>query len=153
MTDVLFYHLTTRTLDEVLPGLVERAHGRGWRVVVQSRAGPGTDRVRDLSRRLWTFRPDAFVPHAHEGEEVDASAQPVWLTTGQDAPNDPQVRFLIDGAEAPPLDGLERAIFMFDGRDEDAVADARGEWRRQKEAGHELTYWQQDEDGRWQKKA
>lgn len=149
MTDVLFYHLTTRSLDEALPGLVERAHGRGWRVVVQ--AG-GRERARHLSRLLWTFRPDAFVPHGCEGEEVDAAAQPVWLTGGEDAPNEPQVRFVVDGAAPPRLDGLERAIFMFDGRDEDAVADARREWKRQKAAGHELTYWQQDEEGRWAKK-
>lgn len=149
MTDVLFYHLTTRTLDETLPALVERAHGRGWRVVVQT---GGPERSRHLSRLLWTFRADSFVPHACEGEGGGRD-QPVWLTSGPDAPNDPQVRFAVDGADPPPLDGLERAIFMFDGRDEDAVARARGEWTRQKAAGHALTYWQQDEQGRWAKKA
>ncbi|MFQ5983752.1 MAG: DNA polymerase III subunit chi, partial [Woeseiaceae bacterium] len=39
-----------------------------------------------------------------------------------------------------------------DGNDAAALAAAREEWRRLKEAGHDLTYWQQAEDGRWQKK-
>lgn len=150
MTDVLFYHLTTRSLDEALPGLIERAYERGWRVMVQT---GGPERSRHLSRVLWTFRPDAFVPHGCEGDGDEAAAsQPVWLTSDAAAPNDPQIRFTVDGAAPPALDGLERAIFMFDGRDEDAVAGARAEWKRQKAAGHELTYWQQDEEGRWNRR-
>jgi DNA polymerase-3 subunit chi len=42
---------------------------------------------------------------------------------------------------------------MFDGRDADAVARARSEWQTAKEKGHDVSYWQQDESGRWQKKA
>ena len=34
-----------------------------------------------------------------------------------------------------------------------ALAIARDQWRAVKEAGHEATYWQQDERGRWQRKA
>lgn len=148
MTEISFYHLTTRPLEAALPALVERAHGRGWRVVVQ--AG-GAERCRQLSDLLWTFRADAFVPHGREGED-DPAGQPVWLTSGQDAPNGPHVRFLVDNVSPPPLDGLERAIFMFDGGDEEAVAAARAQWKRQKAAGHALTYWQQDEEGRWGKR-
>ena len=36
MTEVLFYHLTERTLEEALPGLLEKSLERGWRVVVQA---------------------------------------------------------------------------------------------------------------------
>ena len=42
---------------------------------------------------------------------------------------------------------------MFDGNDEEALARARADWKKAKESGLAATYWQQDEDGRWQKKA
>ena len=47
----------------------------------------------------------------------------------------------------------ERIVVLFDGRDESAVAQARLEWKRARAAGCEVTYWQQDEDGRWAKRA
>ncbi len=43
-------------------------------------------------------------------------------------------------------------MVLFDGNDEEAVAAARDRWRAVKAAGYEATYWQQDEDGRWQRK-
>jgi len=33
------------------------------------------------------------------------------------------------------------------------VASARKQWKAVKAAGHEATYWQQNEKGRWEKKA
>ncbi len=41
---------------------------------------------------------------------------------------------------------------MFDGEDPDAVAAARARWGEAKSRGFEVTYWQPDEDGRWQRK-
>jgi DNA polymerase-3 subunit chi len=35
----------------------------------------------------------------------------------------------------------------------DALAEARSQWKALKEAGHAVTYWQQDENGRWSQKA
>ena len=49
--------------------------------------------------------------------------------------------------------GYERAVLLFDGADEDAVQDARRQWTSLKAAGHAVTYWQQSEDGRWEKRA
>ncbi|TIR82843.1 MAG: DNA polymerase III subunit chi, partial [Mesorhizobium sp.] len=43
MADILFYHLTESTLEEALPGLLERSVERGWRAVVQT----GTEERRD----------------------------------------------------------------------------------------------------------
>ena len=63
------------------------------------------------------------------------------------------MRFLVDGAAAASLDGLERAVYLFDGHDEEALASARARWTEARNAGHQVTYWQQDEDGRWVKRA
>jgi DNA polymerase-3 subunit chi len=46
-----------------------------------------------------------------------------------------------------------RVVHIFDGHDTDAVARAREAWAVAKEQGLAVSYWQQDEGGRWQKKA
>ena len=46
-----------------------------------------------------------------------------------------------------------RVVHIFDGHDIDAVVRAREAWAVAKEQGLTVSYWQQDEGGRWQKKA
>ena len=52
----------------------------------------------------------------------------------------------------PPL-GIAAGRILFDGTDTDALLHAREQWRGAKQAGHAVAYWQQDETGRWTKKA
>ncbi len=42
---------------------------------------------------------------------------------------------------------------MFDGHDNVQLEAARGQWKTQKAAGHDVTYWQQTADRRWERKA
>ena len=149
MAEVLFYHLTESTLEEALPGLLERSLARGWRAVVQT----GTEERRDaLDTHLWTFRDDSFLAHATEREAYPQD-QPVLLTTGADNANGAQIRFLVDGATPPDLSAYQRAVFMFDGHDQLQLEAARGHWKTVKAAGHTVTYWQQTPDKRWERKA
>lgn len=149
MADVLFYHLTESTLEDALPGLLERSVDRGWRAVVQT----GTEERRDaLDQHLWIFRDDSFLAHATD-RESHLAEQPILLTTGQDNPNEAQIRFLVDGAVPPELTDYERAVFLFDGHDAAQVEAARTHWKTMKEAGHVVTYWQQTSDRRWERKA
>jgi len=149
MTEVLFYHLTRQPLDKVLPGLLEKTLERGWRAVVQAGSG---ERVDALDALLWTYADDSFLPHGTARDGM-SDQQPVFLTIKEENPNGATVRFLVDGAEAPDLSGYTRAVYIFDGRDDAALAQARAEWKRIKGAGHAVTYWQQNENGRWEKKA
>ncbi len=149
MAEVLFYHLTESTLEDALPGLLERSVERGWRAAVQT----GTEERRDaLDAHLWTFRDDSFLAHATDREPYPAE-QPVLLTTGPDNANGARIRFIVDGAAPPALDGYERAVFMFDGHDAGQVEAARDHWKAMKAAGHTVTYWQQGPDRRWERKA
>jgi DNA polymerase-3 subunit chi len=147
--EILFYHLTETRVEDALPALLERSLERNWRVAVQS-----VDEMRcdKLDEHLWTFRPDSFLPH---GLDRDAfpELQPILLTAGPENVNNATVRFVVDGAAPPELDGYERVVFMFDGHDEEQVAGARSHWKKLKGEGHTLSYWQQNRDGRWERKA
>lgn len=147
--EVLFYHLTETRVEDALPALLERSIERNWRVTVQS-----VDEARCtlLDEHLWTFRPDSFLPHGLDKDPFP-ELQPILLTAGPANPNRATVRFVIDGAAPPDLDGYERVVFMFDGHDQTQVEGARGHWKKLKGEGHTLSYWQQNRDGRWEKKA
>ncbi|MGB3536834.1 MAG: DNA polymerase III subunit chi [Mesorhizobium sp.] len=149
MAEVLFYHMNESTLEDTLPGLLERSVGRGWRAVVQT---GGEERRDALDQHLWTFRDDSFLAHGTDREPF-AAEQPVLLTTGDGNQNQANIRFLVDGAVPPELAGYERAVFLFDGHDDGQVEAAREHWKTMKAAGHTVTYWQQTADRRWERKA
>ena len=148
-TEVLFYHLERTPLERVLPELLEKTLERGWRAVVQSGS---QERLDSLDTSLWTYREDSFLPHGVAGDNYPEH-QPVYLTTGFDTPNEATVRFLVDGAETDDLAPFDRVVYLFDGRDDEAVAKARAQWTGAKDTGHEVTYWQQSEQGKWERKA
>lgn len=149
MSEIYFYHLQNQPLEKVLPQLIEKCLARGWRCVVQTQSD---ERVQALDQHLWTWRDDSFLPHGTD-KEANASEQPVLLTTSESNANTAHVRFFVEGANSEDLKGYERAIHLFDGNDPDAVDSARAQWKSAQAAGHLVTYWQQDEAGRWQQKA
>ncbi|VAW15910.1 DNA polymerase III chi subunit [hydrothermal vent metagenome] len=148
MTEILFYHLEQSPLEQVLPLLLEKTLARGWRAVVETAS---MERARVLDQVLWTFRDDSFLAHGIGGTEAD-SLQPIVLSTGQDNPNNAQVRFFVDRA-APRTDGgYQRLVYMFSGHDPDALIQARADWKILS-GEHQTTYWRQEGNGRWTKKA
>jgi DNA polymerase-3 subunit chi len=149
MTEILFYHLQRHPLERVLPALVEKSLERGWRVVVQAAS---EERIEALDAHLWVFRDDSFLPHG-TWREAEAADQPVLLTVHDGNPNGAAVRFLLDGAPVPADAGdYERIVLLIDGNDPDAVAAARERWSEGRAKGFEVTYWQADENGRWQRR-
>lgn len=115
MAEILFYHLTESTLDEALPGLVERSLGRGWRVTIQTVSEERRDALDGL---LWTFSDTSFVAHGTD-KEPHPEHQPVLLTTSEANPNGATVRFLVEGAGLEQADAYERLVVMFDGHDQE----------------------------------
>ena len=149
LADVIFYHLERQPLERVLPSLVEKTLERGWRAVVQA----GSDeRLEAIDMALWTYSEESFLAHGTT-KTGHAAEQPVFLTTGDETPNGAGVRFLVDGAAPASFEGVERLVFIFDGHDSDTVSGARQHWKAAKAAGCSIAYWQQNEAGRWEKKA
>lgn len=150
MTEILFYHMQRQPLERVLPNLVERSLERGWQAAIQA---VSEERLAALDDGLWTYADESFLPHGTD-REPDAATQPVVLTLRDLNPNGASIRFLVEGADLPPdAADYARICVLFDGTDQEALLRAREQWRQAKAAGHAVAYWQQDEDGRWNKKA
>lgn len=149
LTEILFYHLTESTLESALPPLLEKCIEREWRVVVQT----GSEERRDaLDTHLWVYRDQSFIGHGNDQDKY-AEHQPVLLTNGLANANNAQIRFIVDGADPPPLGDYERVVFVFDGHDQEQVGTARDQWTAAKGQGHDITYWQQTPEGRWVRKS
>lgn len=147
MAEIGFYHLLSMPVERALPKLLERACAQGHRVVV--RAG-SSERVEHLNAALWTYEDAAFLPHGSV-RDGNPALQPIWLTHIDENPNGASMIVLVDGTEMDDFSAFARCADMFDGNDTAAVGAARSRWRRARQAGHSVTYWQQTAAG-WEQK-
>ena len=147
MAEILFYHLESQPLERVIPVLLEKSLERGWNVVVETSS---QERAEELDNALWTYRDDSFLPHSLAGGDAD-DLQRILITTRPHNPNQAQVRFFVDRAVPQSGEGYTRLVYMFSGHDPDAVTEARTAWKALRD-GNEVTYWQQDGNGKWAKK-
>ncbi|MGE3143939.1 MAG: DNA polymerase III subunit chi [Hyphomonadaceae bacterium] len=152
MAELWFYHLERSDIEQALPPLLEKCLQRGWRALVR---GGEEERLAALDDALWTWREESFLPHAREGarDGAEPQRQPIWLTSRPGNPNSAQALFLIDGADAADAGDFARACILFDGRDENALAAARTQWKQSKAAGLAVSYWQEKARGKWEKQA
>jgi DNA polymerase-3 subunit chi len=149
MTEIRFYHLTQKTPEQALPDLLIRALESGKKIVVKF---GNKDMMEMLDKSLWTSRRDAFIPHGTKADP-DPEFHPIWLTTGDDAPNAPDT-FISVGAELPEdLSVYSLVCDLFSESDSEMVSAARKRWKTYKDSDYTLTYWQQGEKGGWEKKA
>lgn len=147
MTEIRFYHLERRSVDEALPSLLEHALDEGRRVLVRASSD---EMVAALNERLWTYDDASFLPHGAAGDG-DPMTQPVFLTTELENSNAATMLVRLSGAETGDADdAFNLVVILFDGRDEAALALARGEWRRLKDQGRAISYWRESDEGGWQ---
>ena len=145
MTQVGFYHLTRTTPDQALPDLLGKTLAAGQRAVVRCASEA---RVAVLDKALWASERPDWLPHG-TARSGHAPLQPIWLTTAEECPNGARFLFLLDGAEAALAD-WDRVFDLFDGGNEQGLADARRRWTAARAAGHGLAYWKQTDRG-WEK--
>ncbi len=148
-TEIWFYHLERSSLDQVLPGLLDKTLERGWRALVRV-ADPR--RLDEIDERLWTWRDDSFLAHGR-ASAAHADRQPILLSETGENLNAAQALFIVDGSELGPTEAYERCFIIFDGQDEQALTGARERWKALKAAEANLAYWKQSPEGRWEKAA
>ena len=151
MTRVDFYHLQKTQVEQSLPKLLEKAYATGEKILVKVGS---EERVEFLNTALWTYEEQSFLPHGSH-KDGNSEYQPIWLTSGNDNPNDATMLFLVDGAteDVANLNNFERIFNLFDGNSEIGLAQAREFWKQIKASGIESFYWQKDENGSWKQKA
>ena len=148
MTEVRFYHMTKKTLNQALPEILGKALERDYKAVVKA---DSQEQLEDIDKFLWTYDPLSFLPHGMKKNGHEAE-QPVWLTLNDNNPNKANLLVLVDGVSSEKLSEFELCCEVFDGRNEDVVKAVREHWKAYKEAGYEVSYFQQDESGKWVKK-
>jgi DNA polymerase III subunit chi len=153
MTEILFYHLQRQPLERVLPLLLEKTLERGWKAIIRFGSA---ERLAALDDTLWTWRDISFLPHGTHVEGQGGN-QPIYLTLQNERPNEAEVLFLVDGAalndETLNNTPYTRIVLMFDGNDEAQLNEARASWKQVTALSLTATYWQQDENDKWIKKA
>jgi DNA polymerase-3 subunit chi len=148
MTEIRFYHMEQSTLDQVLPVIVSKAAQSGEKILVKTSDKKEVKRLSDL---LWSYRADSFLCHGMDGEEHGAR-QPVFVTAKNDNVNEAKILILTNGCTADAVADFDMVCEMLDGRVESQISEARARWKIYKDDAHDLTYWQQDENGAWRKK-
>ncbi|WND02339.1 DNA polymerase III subunit chi [Temperatibacter marinus] len=149
MPDIRFYHLENEGLEGALPKLMERVISAGLRAVVKVK---DTDQSALIDELLWSYKPDAFLPHDTE-DSPQVSLQPILITTQQHRLNEAECLILLDADNWDDFDPFKRILYMFDGKNEEVVTAARLDWKAFKEKGFEMSYWQQMPGGGWDQKA
>ena len=151
MSRIDFYHLQKQNLEDVLPKLVEKAYATGSKIKIKV----GNEaRVEFINSLLWTFDEEAFIPHGSKKDGF-AKEQPIWLSSEDDNPNQAEMLFLVDGAKFDLNNGnnYSRIFNIFDGNNEESLQQARDFWKEVSALGFEKNYFQQDDNGKWNKKA
>lgn len=168
MTDIAFYHLTASSQDDALPILLNKTIAAGKKAVVAS--NPKV--MQNLSSSVWSYGhissgrgggsnggEGSWLAHGISGkDDDDAALCPIWFSgdTGQNL-NNAEFGFFLDGQGPSGLAEndvqLDRVFILFNGLDDTAVSHARDQWKALREQGHDLSYWTQDDAGKWQKTA
>ena len=145
--DYWFYHLEASTVEGVLPELLEKTRKKGWKALVKLPEA----QLKEMDDYLWTYRDDSFLPHGRDDEPM-VDQQPVTLSASATTAQGYQALFLLGGSDVEDMNGVERCMVMINGRSETDVAHERKRWNALKEAGSNLSYYQQNDRGRWDKK-
>ncbi len=127
--------------------LLERALEQNWRIVLRGR---DAGFLSWLDQKLWLGPDDGFLPHGLAGGPHD-ELQPILLTTEAMSA---ECLISVEGAEISPehVNASKRAMILFDGMNEPAVAHARVQWKQLTAAQCKAKYWS-EASGRWEMKA
>ena len=149
MTEVRFYHLQTKTTAQALPEILGKAFSQGRCAVVKT---PDEKSAKDLDKAFWTFKDDSFLPHGVTGDKFE-DKQPIWITDKDENPNGADILILTGGVNTEMIEDYALCCQILEPGNDDAIQAARSRWKEYKEKDYQVTYWQQNERGGWDKKA
>lgn len=148
MTEISFYHFVSSPLEAVLPKLLEKVISSGQKAVVLTASEEKMDLLNTV---LWTYSTRTFLPHGSQKDEFH-SEQPIYITCREENPAGADVLVITEGLEPAFIGNFSRCLDLFDGTSEEETAKARKRWGHYKKANYILNYFQQTEQGGWEKK-
>ncbi len=149
MTEIRFYHLQKQSLDQALPLILEKAYSMGHKIIVKMQDEEEANR---MATHLWTYRQDKFLPHGSK-KDGQADLQPIWITPLEENPNAATILILTQGQTSENIEKFDLVCEMLNGHSDDQIAAARKRWAEYQKSDYKTTYWFQNEDGGWVKKA
>lgn len=148
MAEIRFYHLHKKKASEALPEIIGKALERNFKILIKT---TDEEKTKEIDEYLWTYDAESFIPHGSKTGKR-SSEHPVWITSKEDNPNGANMLIIFNGAETGDISSMDLCCELFDGNDEKTLETTRSRWKEYKEKGFELSYFQQDENGRWDKK-
>ena len=112
--------------------LARKAHDSGQSLLVLARDREQAEALDDL---LWSFDPDAYIPHQIAGDEEDELTPVLIVPPDMDLPLRPLLLNLRDA----PVDGAFDRVLEVVPADESAREPLRERWKAYKARGFELT--------------
>lgn len=144
-TTIQFYHLLSTSRARAVPKLMEKVLGSGARAVMLA-SDDAT--LKTMSDALWSNDPASFIPHGGV-RDCQSSEQPIYLTLADENPNGAEILCVLDGSLPASVSTYSKLLDVFDGSNEDEVANARKRWAYYKEKGFALQYVKQQPGGGW----
>lgn len=134
MTRVQFYHNTSDPLALACE-LIARACSSGRKIALRM---ADADAARRADQMLWTFNPQAFVPHVLADSPL-ATETPVIVGHAGGHAAWPEHDLLFNlASDVPPGFDAFRMVIEIVGRDEEERLPARARWMQYKQQGHAL---------------
>ena len=147
MGEIRFYHTLEGKLQLAVPSLLQKIYGTEQRCLLICNDAA---QVKEMDDYLWEYTPESFLPHGVEGEGNE-ERQPILLSTEAGDKAFP-VAMVFDADKVAALKGCDLICYMFDAGDKQNLGKARQLWKVLKDSGETLAYWQQQENGSWNKK-
>lgn len=143
--EILFYHVKLGTIEQVASLLLRKILDKKQMAVVHCSS---QDYMESLSEFLWNVK-DSFLPHI-TSIETDDLTHPIYLKYDDIIPLKRDILLSCGTAPKAEFINYERTVYIFHNDDTEQVQSARDFWKEYQSA-YSLTYWIQNDEGRWQK--
>lgn len=149
MAEIRFYHLQSQSIDVALPKLAELVLKSGNKGLIKV---ADKNMANQLDKALWTYSPESFLPHDIEGSKYPTD-QDLFITTQDENPAAAKMALFVNCEKLEDLSPFDRVLYMFEGKLDEIISTARVDYKNYKDQGHQMSYWQQSDQGRWDQKA
>lgn len=137
-----FYQMSKTELPVAAARLAEKAGAKGQKLCILT---PNEERAQMIDDALWQY--SEFLPHSL-GEFDGVSKVNITIEDSGDA----AILFLIDDKDCE-VENCDLICYLFHSVDQDIVQKRRKNWSEWNKAGFHLSYFAEDDQGRWIKEA